>query len=216
MSGDLNIKLKQLIALACASAPQSSERQSHLQELHYLVTTSNRLWKEAVPYYNDAVQDMWVHCFQNLDQYDSDIAGVFTWLDANLKRILRRYRDRQNRDKNRHITTLSIGDDIPLSAVESLPSRPDVIPLLDMWERTLEWVQSDPDGTLKKTYFRNRPDINAQVLILKQFPDKIPWKTIAAEFNLSFSEATDLPKYYSRRCRPLLRAFGKDQGYLDS
>ena len=213
---DLDIKLKQLIAMACESELQSPERQRHLQELHYLVTTSNRLWKEAVPYYNDAVQDMWVHCCQHLDEYDPDMAGVITWLDANLKRFLRRYRDRQNRDQRRLVTTLPTEDDTPRSAVNSLPSRPDVSPLLDMWEKTLEWVQTDSDGTLKQTYFRKRPDINAQVLFMRRFPDKIPWKAIAADFNLSPSEATDLPKFYNRRCLPLLKAFGKAEGYLDS
>jgi len=83
-----------------------------------------------------------------------------------------------------------------------------------MWEKTLEWVQSDPDETLRSTCFRKRADINAQVLFLMRFPTQTPWKDIAQRFELNAAESTDLPKFYNRRCLPLLRAFGADQGFL--
>ncbi|MGB3494135.1 MAG: hypothetical protein WBA57_15505 [Elainellaceae cyanobacterium] len=211
---ELSETLKSLVAQACIYPPGSPERQRCVQQLHYQVTRSNKLWREAVPYYSDALQDMWVYCCQNLEEYDSSIAGVITWLDSHLKRILRRYRDRQQRDQKRHLSTLISDDGRPLDPVERIPARPDVSPLLEMWEKTLEWVHSDPDGNLKSTCFRKRADINAQVLFLMRFPTQTPWKDIAQRFELNAAESTDLPKFYNRRCLPLLRAFGADQGFL--
>ncbi|NEQ96980.1 MAG: sigma-70 family RNA polymerase sigma factor [Cyanothece sp. SIO2G6] len=212
----LEHQLEHLVACACDSPPNSPQRQRFLQELHYCVTTSGKLWWEAVPYYNDALQDMWVYCFQNLEAYDSNIAGVITWLDANLRRFLRRYRDRAQRDQSRHLSTFTNDGGEARHRVDTIPSPPDVSPWLQMWEQTVKWVRTDPDDTLTNTYFRQRPEINAQTLFLLRFPDETPWKAIAAQFNLTPAEATDLPKFYNRRCRPLLRAFGKNQGYLDS
>ncbi|MGK7890510.1 MAG: hypothetical protein AB4042_14355, partial [Leptolyngbyaceae cyanobacterium] len=192
------------------------QRQRLLQELHYHVTTSRRLWREAVPYYNDALQDMWVHCFQQLEEYDPEIAGVITWLDANLRRFLRRYRDRTQRDQTRHLSTFTEDEGNTQHPVDTLPSRPDVSPLLQMWEQTVDWVRTDPDDILTTTCFRQRSEINAQALFLLRVPHKTPWKQSAYQFNRIPAEATDLPKFYNRRCLPLLRAFGKDKGYLDS
>ncbi|MEM7769223.1 MAG: sigma-70 family RNA polymerase sigma factor [Cyanobacteria bacterium P01_A01_bin.37] len=213
---ELDIQLKQLVAKACTCSRNSSDRQMHLQELHYLVTTSNKLWKEREPYYSDAVQDMWIYCFQNLEEYDPTRAGVITWLDYHLKRILRNYRDRRQRDQRRHLSPLPAEEGDMRDPINALPSRPDVSPLLEMWDQTVDWVQRDPDGTLKATCFRRREDINAQTLFLMRFPVQPSWKSVADQFNLSPAEATDLPKFYNRRCLPLLRAFGKNQGYLNS
>jgi hypothetical protein len=76
-------------------------------------------------------------------------------------------------------------------------------------------VQADPDGELQKTCFRNRPEINCQILFLKRFPAETPWSEIAAEFSLTPAEAKDLPKFYNRRCLPLVRKFGIAQGYIE-
>ena len=211
---DLDRQLKQLIAQACASPVKSPERQMHLQTLHRKVMQSEKLWSKSVPYYNDALHDMWMHCFQHLEEYDPNMAGVITWLNTNLKRILERYRYRWKQDKKIRYEPNS-SDDRNSDPIGIIPSKPNVSPLLEMWQKTVEWVRTDPEGVLRKTCFRKRADINAQALILRRFPDKIPWKTIAAQFALSPEETTDLPKFYSRHCHPLLRAFGKAQGYLD-
>ena len=212
----LDAQLKDLVAQACSCAAKSAKRQMVLQQLHYLVTNSNRLWRASEAYYTDALQDMWEYCLQHLEDYDPDRAGVITWLDVNLRRFLQRYRDRHQRNLKRHQSSVQTQDGETLNPIDRVPARPDVSPALEMFNRTLDWLHADPEGVLQKTCFRKRADINAQVLIAKRFPDKIPWKAIATEFNLSPAEATDLPKFYNRRCLPLLRAFGKDQGYLDS
>jgi hypothetical protein len=79
---------------------------------------------------------------------------------------------------------------------------------------TLNWVETDLDGELRKTCFRKRPEINAQALCLRKITSETPWEDVAAEFKLTPSEAKDLPKFYSRKCKPLLQKFGFDQGYI--
>ena len=75
-------------------------------------------------------------------------------------------------------------------------------------------MKADPDQVLRNTYFQERPEINAQVVILKRLPPDVSWKEIAKEFNLNDAESKNLPKWYHRSCLPLLRRFGTNQGYL--
>lgn len=131
------------------------------------------------------------------------------------KRRLRRYRDRQRRETHRQIIPSQTDDGSICDPVDRLPARKDVRPALDIWNNTLDWVRRDPDGRLRNTCFRHRAEVNCQALFLKRFPQETPWKTIAEEFNLDDAEAKDLPKWYNRRCLPLLRDFGVARGYLD-
>lgn len=213
---DLDKKLKQLVADACALPPRSPKRQRIIQELHYWVTTSKKLWKDSAPYYGDALQDMWVYCCEHLDDYDASIAGVITWMNSHLKRRLNNYRDRQTRNQRRHLSMIETSEGQRLDPVDALPARPDTRPLLEMMEQILEWVQTDSDGMLRATCFRKQAHINAQVLFFLRFPAKTPWQAISNQFDLNQAEAKDLPKFYNRRCLPLFRAFGLSQGYLDS
>ncbi|MHC5721984.1 MAG: sigma-70 family RNA polymerase sigma factor, partial [Nostoc sp.] len=92
-----------------------------------------------------------------------------------------------------------------INRIDEQPAPPD-IPLL--LEEIRDWAQTDADGELRNTIFRRRPEINAQALILQRLPPETPWRTLAENFQLNPAEAKDLPKFYSRRCLPLLRIFG--------
>ncbi|MCA1994385.1 MAG: sigma-70 family RNA polymerase sigma factor [Coleofasciculus sp. S288] len=208
--------LRQLVAQACTYPPRSIERQKIIQVIHQRVMTSGRLWnEERKPYYADALQEMWEYCCQHLEEYNPEIRGVITWLDDNLKRILRHYRDRTSRQRNRQAPVLQTQEGQILDPVDGLSASPDVQPALEMWNEVLDWVQTDPDGVLRNTFFKNRSDINAQVLLLQQLsPNILPWDTIAARFNLSPKDAKYLPQWYSRHCNRLLRTFGRERGYF--
>ncbi|MGC9505785.1 sigma-70 family RNA polymerase sigma factor [Baaleninema sp.] len=212
---DLNERLCQLVVEARRYPLGSVERQRRLCQIYRLVSQSGKLWRDSAPYYNDALQEMWEYCFDRLEEYDPRVKRVTTWLDDELKRRLRRYRDRQRRETHRKVAPLKTEDGSTFDPVDGLPAREDVRPALDIWYNTLDWVRRDPDGRLQNTYFRHRRDINCQVLFLKRFPTETPWKTIAEEFNLDDAATKDLPKWYNRRCLPLLRDFGVANGYLD-
>lgn len=212
-TNNINEQLRVLIAEACDHPENSLERQLKLNHIYRLVMKSGKLWKEGTWYYSDALQDTFEYCFSHLEEYDASIKQVTTWIDDVLKKRLRRYRDAKKRQNERTIT-LPQNSEIFQDQVANLPAGPDIEQVMDIWFHTIEWLKSDPEELLCSTYFRNRPEINAQSLFLMRFPSETPWKKIAAQFKLTESEAKDLPKWYNRKCLPLLRKFGKDQGYI--
>ncbi len=211
----LNEKLRQLIAEACSHTAKSLERQQKLNQVYRLVMKSGKLWKESTPYYNDALQQMWEYCCQHPEEYDPNLKQVITWLDDELKKRLRRYRYAQKKQRERQLTALSTESGKVTDPVDNLKARPDIQPVLDIWSKTLNWVQTDPEGVLHSTCFRKRPEVNCQALFLGRFPTETPWNKIAERFELTPAEAKDLPKWYNRRCLPFLRKFGADRGYIE-
>ncbi len=211
---NIHDQLRQLVAEACSYPSESVERRQKLNQIIRRVMRSGKLWRESTDYYNDALQETWEYFCQHLEEYDPQRASVITWLDNYLKRRLRSLRERQYRQQNRKLTPF-VSDQDPTDPLDQVSARPDIQPVLDIWDKTSEWVVCDPDEVLRETCFRNCPDINCQVLFLKRFPSETPWKSIAAEFDLTTTEAKDLPKFYNRKCLPLLRKFGISQGYID-
>jgi hypothetical protein len=221
---DINETLRQLIDEARNLALHSVLRQQKIHQIYVLVMKSGKLWREYKPYYNDALQDMWEYCCSHLEEYDPTKKEVITWLNDEIIKALKRYKYREEtRPGKRHQIHLNLNADTSEELINSLDNLPpeklhkppsDIVPLLDMWEQTVQWVNTDPGQLLSNTYFQNRPEINAKVLILWRLPPDIPWKDIAKEFNLNDADAKNLPKWYNRHCLPLLRKFGYDQGYI--
>lgn len=201
---DINEKLCQLINEAIRLPPNSREKYEKINEIYLLVTASGQLWREYKPYYEDALQDMWRYCCQNLHEYDSAQTQVITWFNRHLKNALARYRHNEE-IRNKKIYPL----------INKPLSHRDIEPSLDLWEQTATWVKKDPDQVLRNVHFPHHPEITAQVIILRRLPPDIPaWKEITQEFNLNDAESKNLPKWYSRNCLPLLRKFGNEQGYI--
>ena len=72
-------------------------------------------------------------------------------------------------------------------------------------------MEADPQGELRGIYITNRPDVTAQILILRRLPPETSWKDLAADYKLSVST---LSSFYQRQCLPRLRKFGELEGYL--
>lgn len=215
-SDDFHQSINRLVAKILTYPPDSAERRRLLNQLVRRVMQSGKLWKEYKPYYGDALQQMWEHCLTHLEEYDPSRASVVTWLNYYLKKRLRYFRDRTYRDLNRRATPYTTSENKDLDPLDRVSAPEDIEPILDIWQQTLKWVETDPDGILQETCFRKRPEINAQTLFLKRFPSETPWKDIAADFDLDEAESKDLPKFYNRKCLPLLRNFGFSRGYIDS
>ncbi|MEM9006147.1 MAG: sigma-70 family RNA polymerase sigma factor [Cyanobacteria bacterium P01_F01_bin.86] len=212
---ELQEKAQILIAEACCYPLGSPQRQKRLTQIIRLI--SGQLWKENVPYYQDALQQTWIYFCQNLCEgktgraYDPEKANVVTWLNAYLKRRLQDgYIDVQK--QRAKIVNLSPerggSGGQAVNAVEMLPAKPDVPPLLT---EIRAWAESDPDQSLTRIHLTNHPQINCQLLILKRLPPETPWKELAADLGVSVGT---LSSFYQRQCMPLLREFGKSQGYL--
>lgn len=205
---NLNQQLQQLVAEACSYPAKSLQRRQKLNEIVRVVTRSGKLWKENAPYYNDALQQTWLYFCRNLEQYNPESCSVITWLDNCLKWRLQDLRSSQAKAQARMVSTGIPGTEEINNPVENLPADPDIPTIL---EETYRWVQTDPDGELRSTHVKDRPDVTCQILILRRLPPETPWKTIAQEFNLPSSTA---PNFYKRECLPRLRKFALKQGYL--
>ncbi|NET54509.1 MAG: hypothetical protein F6K09_39760 [Merismopedia sp. SIO2A8] len=141
----LEQKLRQLITEICTHPLKSLERQQKLSQVCILVIKSGKLWRENTTYYNDALQQMWEYCCQHPEEYEPSIKNVTTWLNDNLKKQLRNLRDAQKRNKNRLLTIIQTQEGQIFDPTDNIPARPDIDPVLEVWEATLNWVKSRLD-----------------------------------------------------------------------
>lgn len=172
---------------------------------------SGELWQDRTDDYADALQKTLLFLSQNLcDKYDPDRGSLVTWINSHLKWRLQDYRlERQQERKKRVFETPSLEGETFSQWLENFPAPPEVPP---MWEETLHWAQTDPEGILRKIHIRDRPDLTAQFLILRRLPPETDWKVLEAECDCSYST---LANFYQRQCKPLLRNFAKSQGYVE-
>ncbi len=208
---ELEERLHLLVTEACKHRAGSAQRQKNLTRIIRLV--SPKLWRENTPYYQDALQLTWVYFCQNIcagientgAPYNAERGSIITWLNFYLKRRLQDFYIESKKAPKKPV--LEDGSDT-LDPIENYPANPDVPPLLD---EVRQWVEADVDGELSSIHINNRPDITAQVLILRRLPPETSWKDLAAEFNLTIST---LSSFYQRQCLPRLRKFGETEGYL--
>ncbi|NJM96078.1 MAG: sigma-70 family RNA polymerase sigma factor [Phormidesmis sp. RL_2_1] len=206
--------LRQLVEAACQHPPGSLQRQRQLTRLIRLLTP--KLWHTPDAYYADALQQTWIYFCRNLCEattgraYDSQQASPVTWLNAYLKRRLQDFRIAEIRHR---ATTASPSyfqgsEDNLLDPIDRLPAPPDIPPWLD---QVRAWATNDPDGSLCATHVSKRPEVTAQLLILKRLPPETSWKELSTEYGISVGT---LSSFYQRQCLTRLRTFGRAQGYL--
>ena len=214
---ELEEQLRGLVVEACKHPPGSPDRQKNLTRVIRL--TSGRLWREPVPYYQDAVQQTWIYFCQNVcegatgNAYDPNRSTVVTWLNYYLKRRLQDFYIDTQKQQVRTATglrrTSRSGDSEDVTdPVENLSANPDVPPILD---EVQAWAEADTDGELRRIHIEGRPDVNCRELILRRLPPETSWKDLSEEFGLAIST---LSAFYQRKCMPRLRKFGESQGYI--
>ena len=211
---ELQEQVQTLITEACLHPVGHPHRQKRLTQIIRLI--DHQLWRENVPYYQDALQQTWIYFCQNLcdgktgSAYNPEKATVVTWLNAYLKRRLQDgYINLQKqRARNINPSTGANSSGQPSDPIDSLTAPPDPPPLL---AEVSAWAASDPAGQLTRMHLAKHPHITCQLLILKRLPPETPWKELAAELGVSIGT---LSSFYQRQCLPLLREFGRAQGYL--
>src|SRR5919199_2010077 len=205
-------RLDSLVTEACNHPPGSAARQKNLTRIIRLIAP--KLWREHTPYYQDALQQTWIYFCQNICEgktgkaYDPDRGTIVTWLNYSLKKRLQDLSDAARKRQEKFVSQRLDDSNEAFDLLENIPAEPDVLPLL---EQVKQWVEADPDGELSRIHITNRPDMTAQLLILRRLPPETSWKDLAAEFNLSMST---LSSFYQRQCLPRLRKFGDSEGYL--
>ncbi len=181
------------LAIEAGNHPRGSlERQQKLTQLVQSVQRSGSLWrggKLAGDYYEEALQQTWLHVCQRIETYDPQRASVITWINFVLKhKLLDLYRESgQSHD-----------------SVENLPGflPPPCFPSPGL-ARIRLWVQQE-SSRLRRVHVRDRPDINCQALILYRLPPAKTWEQLSQQFSVPIST---LSNFYSRECKPRLREF---------
>ena len=214
---DTEDQLRQLVKDACKHLPGTTQRQQNLTKIIRL--TAPKLWRESTPYYQDALQQTWVHFCQNIceqntgQKYDPTRSSVAAWLNNHLRWRLQDlcFKDRELQKKLVPTVTRTsrTGEaEGTVDPVDNLPAPPDIPPLL---EEVRVWAETDAGGDLRSTHLKGRPDINCQVLILRRLPPETSWKDLAAELK---SSIPNLSSFYQRQCVSRLHKFGESEGYL--
>jgi len=214
---ELERKLPQLVEQACQHPPGSPERQKNLTRIIRL--TSSKLWRENLPYYQDALQQTWIFFCQNIceattgQRYDPSRGSVVTWLNYYLRLRLKDYAIARGREQARvapsQVRTSKSGDaQDMINPIDNLPANPDIPPILD---KVYAWATADNTGELRSLHIEGKPHVNCQMLILRRLPPETSWKDLATEFGISVST---LSSFYQRQCLPRLRNFGESEGYI--
>lgn len=204
--GTIEQHLQQLATETCRHPPGTLKRRQSFNRLIVAIHKSGKLWRENTPYYEEALQQTWVYLYRNLcqpgtgEQYDPERSRITTWLNNYLKRRLQDLRHQQK--------TPVFPEDPENHPLDQMVAPPEIPPIL---EETRHWAETDPDGILRQTHVRKRPEITAQLLILRRLPPETRWEALAAELDAPY---TTLATFYQRKCLPILRKFGEDQGYL--
>lgn len=211
-------KLEQLVRIACGHSPGSLERQQNLTKI--IRSIAPRLWRESVPYYQDALQQTWIFFCQNIceavtgEAYNAARGSVVTWLNYYLKRRLQDGFIQVQQQKIRTVSSYSRveksgGEGDLIDPIDNLAAPEDIPPIL---EAVQAWASRDASGELQQVHIEGHPHVNCQVLILHRLPPETSWQALSQEFNLSVST---LSSFYQRQCLPRLRKFGVTKGYIE-
>lgn len=206
---DRDQQIRDLVTQACQHPPGSLLRQRYLTQVIRLVTP--RLWREAVPYYPDALQKTWLYFCKNIcNGYDPTLGSVPTWLNAYLKRRLQDGYNAVIKKTNTEVAPVRYDKDgEAINVIETVPDRRgDVEPL---WEKVRDWAEADPTGELRQIHIKGHPEVNCQVLILRRLLSETSWQALADEYGIAIPT---LSSFYRRQCMPRLRNFGETEGYI--
>jgi hypothetical protein len=188
----------------------SRERNRYLTQL--IRELSPLLWRTHTPEYADAQQQVWRFFIERgIAAYNPDCGSMVSWLNTHLwyrhQDLLRQAAQRQRYEQP--IAPATRLDETWPTTVREVPAPE--YGSLEMLDQVRQWVTIDVKKYLGQIYLRDRPDVNAQVLILLRLPAETPWKQISAQFEVS---VPTLNSFYQRKCLPLLRQFGQAQGFL--
>ncbi|MEG4089033.1 hypothetical protein [Microcoleus sp. Pol12B4] len=202
--------LDRLVTQICQHPP-GLKRSRLLHQLLTKMKNSGLIWKENLPYYEDALQEQWEFFSSNLcesrtgTQYDRARGNVITWFNYYFKRRLQNLASRVDRENNRRSSSKKIfKDGKQIEKIEDLPDRDrtHILETAQLFTELQAWIDTDPDRVLSK-HVRGRPDITCQV-ILKGLSAGKSFTVLAAELSCSYPT---LYAFHRVQCRPHLQRF---------
>ena len=164
---DLEQQLAELVIETCQHPQGTIARQHGLTSLIRLINRSQKLWKDNSPYYEDALQLTWLYFCRNLCEattaksaYDSDRSNVITWMNAYLKyRLQDMYIENHQQQLKSGLAEREDIDDAVINQVVDRIAAP--VQSSDLLEQIQQWAKLDRTKVLRRTYIRDRADVNA-------------------------------------------------------
>ena len=151
------------------------------------------------------------------DEFQPRLKQFTTWLGDRLWAKLQRdkYRFVTHTQQEVSFSTQGNSENTPQNPLLSFEYKPGRRESRERWDRVLSWAEADPDKVLSQVCFRKRPDVTAQVLIIRRLQSPpVEWQDIAKEFNLTPYKKIipRLSEFFKRKCYPLIQQYGKEIG----
>lgn len=187
------------------------KRKRLLSQLIIKMKNSGLIWKDNVPYYEDALQEQWEFFCSNLwesrtgTQYDRTRGNVMTWFNSYLKWRLLNFRQKFQKEQEKTAPSqLILEEGEPIELLETIPApdRTDIAETVQLFAEIENWIETNPDGVLNE-FIRGRPDLTCQV-ILRRYLSEPSFTVLAKEFSCPYNT---LYGFYRKKCNPKLREF---------
>ncbi|MEG3899281.1 MULTISPECIES: hypothetical protein [unclassified Microcoleus] len=206
-----------LVTQICQEPSNPWKRRRLVNQLVIKMTNSGLIWKDNVPYYEDALQEQWEFFSSNLwesrtgTQYDRDRGSVMNWFNYYFKRRLQNWVlriDRENSRRCRGHKKFKDGEQI--ETIEDLPAEDEshIVKSLQYFEEVQSWIETNQNGVLSE-HIRGRKDLTCQVILRSLLSGKT-FTTIAAEFACPYPT---IYGFYKNKCRPHMQQFRENHDY---
>jgi hypothetical protein len=206
-----------LVTQICQETSNIWKRKRLLNQLITKMTNSGLIWKDDVPYYQDALQEQWHFFCSNLcesrtgAQYDRDRASVITWFNYYFKRRLQNWAVRVHRENNsRCDRELFSEEGMPIDRIEILPAEDEthIIECIQCFETVQNWIETNPEGILN-AHIRGRKDLTCQVILRSLLSGK-NFTQMAAEYGCAYQT---IYGFYKNKCRSHVQEFRENHDY---
>ena len=202
----LDQELHELIQQGLTVPANSMERRRKVNEIMRKMQQSEKLFCSSDPDYEDALMKTWGYFCRNL--WEPDIVNnvekpfsdrdcrILARFNAYLKKRLLDYQLQRKKEREKQKQS-RLSDGERLDIAETIPAPQGC----EKMQQLRELIEDDPTGELRQLHVRNRPQITAQILLMRRGLQETPWKVLAQEFGVSIST---LNTFYER-CLVLIK-----------
>lgn len=210
-------ELDSLVTLIREEASNPWKQKRLLNQLITKMTNSGLIWKDKVPYYEDALQEQWKFFYSNLcesrtgTQYDRDRSNVITWFNNYLKWRLQNWAVRVHRENSRRDDReLVLEDGTAIDRIEILSAEDEthIIECIQYFETVQNWIETNPEGILN-AHIRGRKDLTCQVILRNLLSGKT-FTQMALEYGCAYQT---IYGFWKNKCRPHVEEFRDNHDY---
>ena len=201
---ELNQQLQAIALTAQRYPPVSRERQAALRQLVSEILQAGRLCRPqkgrfAGVYediYSEARQELLLYICKHIDRYSPERGTVMAWVNMLMTR--RFFREAIPRVIGKPESKRVTLPDLENVAAPSMRNS--------LTDRLKETVEADPENLFKSAHIRNCPHATFQALLKCRLSEH-SWESIAEEFGISVSTASNFYYRCSARFLPKLKEY---------